>query len=140
MPSAKPILNMLRDFAKRLWMRMSSHSEHGRKGGLSRSDRKRQSSAANLRAARVKRWPGRELAKQPQQLPSAADLDKVAEEQKIADATALARPSYITASAAAAEKEDRLLCDLINRDLGLVDAHGRPQRKRLFNVEIVNEQ
>lgn len=35
----------------------------GRAGGLSRSDAKRRSSAANLAKARINRWKGREAAK-----------------------------------------------------------------------------
>lgn len=34
----------------------------GKVGGMSRSDRKRASSSANLAKARLRRWPGRELA------------------------------------------------------------------------------
>ena len=38
-----------------------THAEAGKKGGQSRSDRKRASSRANLAAGRAKRWPGREI-------------------------------------------------------------------------------
>ena len=42
--------------------------EGGRRGGRSRSDAKKLSSSANFAKARMKRWPGRELAKQNVQL------------------------------------------------------------------------
>lgn len=42
--------------------------EGGRRGGRSRSDAKKASSSANFAKARMKRWPGRELAKQSTQI------------------------------------------------------------------------
>ena len=59
----------------------------GHKGGSSRSDAKRASSAANLQRARLKRWPGRELAAQAA---AAAQLGQLAQLAQSAPQVAVA--------------------------------------------------
>lgn len=51
-----------------------SRSEAGKLGGQSRSDRKRQSSAANVAKARITRHPGRELVRANEAAAQAAIL------------------------------------------------------------------
>jgi hypothetical protein len=46
----------------------------GQRGGRSRSDAKKASSSANLAKARMKRWPGRELAKQSVEIARATNV------------------------------------------------------------------
>jgi len=73
------------------------HADAGRKGGSSRSDRKRASSAANLAKARVNRWKGRELAQKLTQ-EARAEIAKIKQE---ADASGIPRASACTRAAEA---------------------------------------